>query len=103
MDRIWVGNDLESSMARLPVKDYLIQCVAISGTGSCCFGTDGKRSRKIGGWGHVIGDRGSGYSIAYRALRLALRDFEHNYDDTEAYSNDPNGSGQQVFVTTNLL
>lgn len=52
---IWVGNDLESSLARLPTKDYLIRCVAISGTGSCCYGTDGERFRKIGGYGHVIG------------------------------------------------
>lgn len=52
---IWVGNDLESSMARLPSKDYIIRSVAISGTGSCCYGTDGVRTKKIGGYGHVIG------------------------------------------------
>lgn len=83
-------------MARMPTdtkdtKDYLLQVVAISGTGSCCFGTDGTvggHSRKIGGYGHVLGDRGSGYSIAHRALRAALRDYEHNHDDAftrEAY------------------
>ena len=110
LDRVWVGNDLESSLARLPGKEYLIRCVAISGTGSCCYGTDGEHYRKTGGYGHVIGmcdtllscllinynvciilfwsgDRGSGYAIAYNALRLALYDYEHNYDDSEAYTN----------------
>lgn len=100
---IWVGNDLESSMARLPSKDYIIRSVAISGTGSCCYGTDGVRTKKIGGYGHVIGDRGSGYAIAYRGLRLALRDYEHNYDNSEAYSGVCiNGNSQQHINFTEL-
>jgi len=35
----------------------------------------------------LSGDRGSGYAIAHRALRLGLRDYEHNHEDGEAYSN----------------
>lgn len=42
-------------MVLLPIKDYAIRCVVISGTGSCCYGTDGQRSLKIGGYGHIIG------------------------------------------------
>jgi N-acetylglucosamine kinase-like BadF-type ATPase len=45
----------------------------VSGTGSCCFGRapDGRTTR-VGGWGHVLGDRGSGYDIALRALRAVI-------------------------------
>jgi N-acetylmuramic acid 6-phosphate etherase len=42
----------------------------VSGTGSCCFGrsADGRTAR-LGGWGHLLGDRGSAYDIALRALK----------------------------------
>jgi N-acetylglucosamine kinase-like BadF-type ATPase len=44
----------------------------ISGTGSICLGrTRDGRSARVGGWGYVFGDEGSGYSIATEALRLA--------------------------------
>lgn len=48
---------------------------AISGTGSNVFGvgSDG-RSWRAGGWGHVLGDEGSGYWLATRSLRAALAD-----------------------------
>jgi N-acetylglucosamine kinase-like BadF-type ATPase len=44
----------------------------ISGTGSICLGrtADGQTLR-VGGWGHLIGDEGSGYRIATEALNLA--------------------------------
>jgi N-acetylglucosamine kinase-like BadF-type ATPase len=44
----------------------------ISGTGSICLGraADG-RSARVGGWGPLLGDEGSGYQLAQRALRLA--------------------------------
>ena len=46
----------------------------ISGTGSICLGrtTDGRTAR-VGGWGPLMGDEGSGYQLALRALRLAAQ------------------------------
>ena len=46
----------------------------ISATGSVCLGRskDGTAAR-VGGWGHVLGDEGSGYAIATQALRLATQ------------------------------
>jgi len=48
---------------------------AISGTGSNVFGVgpDG-RTWRAGGWGHILGDEGSGYWLATRSLRAALAD-----------------------------
>ena len=49
--------------------------VVMSGTGSIAFGTSHTGIRKIvGGWGHIIDDRGSGYAIGRDALR-AVADF----------------------------
>jgi N-acetylglucosamine kinase-like BadF-type ATPase len=49
----------------------------ISGTGSNVFavGEDG-RGWRAGGWGHLLGDEGSGYWIGMEAIRAALRDRE---------------------------
>ncbi len=46
----------------------------ICGTGSICYGRapDGTTAR-AGGWGHLLGDEGSGYDIALHALRLATQ------------------------------
>jgi len=48
---------------------------AIAGTGSNVFGvgSDG-RSWRTGGWGHLLGDEGSGYWIGVESIRAALRD-----------------------------
>lgn len=45
-------------------------CIAICGTGSMAAGEDANGNMLIaGGWGHIIGDEGSGYSIAINALK----------------------------------
>ncbi len=48
---------------------------AISGTGSNVFGVgpDG-RAWRVGGWGHVLGDEGSGYWLGVRSIHAALAD-----------------------------
>ncbi|CAJ0931933.1 unnamed protein product, partial [Mesorhabditis belari] len=44
--------------------------VVIAGTGSSCrMLTEDGEERQVGGWGHMIGDQGSGHWIANRALR----------------------------------
>jgi N-acetylglucosamine kinase len=42
----------------------------VAGTGSSAYGlaADGRELR-VGGWGHLLGDEGSGYDIAVRGLR----------------------------------
>lgn len=53
--------------------------VAIAGTGSIAFGrnAEGKTAR-AGGWGYLFGDEGSGFDLARKALRAALR-FEEGW------------------------
>jgi N-acetylglucosamine kinase-like BadF-type ATPase len=53
----------------------------ISGTGSVCLGrnADGKSAR-VGGWGPLLGDEGSGYHIASLALRRATQAADDRID-----------------------
>ncbi|HTD58431.1 MAG TPA: BadF/BadG/BcrA/BcrD ATPase family protein [Solirubrobacteraceae bacterium] len=56
---------------------------AISGTGSNVFGVghDG-RAWRAGGWGHVLGDEGSGYWLAVESIKAALADRERSGPET---------------------
>ena len=46
----------------------------ISGTGSVCLGRTAEgKSARVGGWGPLLGDEGSGYHIASLALRRATQ------------------------------
>ena len=60
-------NDAEiAHAALLKGKDGIM---TISGTGSISYGLyNGKRDR-TGGWGHILGDEGSGYFIALEAFK----------------------------------
>jgi N-acetylglucosamine kinase-like BadF-type ATPase len=49
--------------------------VIISGTGSIAYGRNARNEgARAGGWGHVLGDEGSGYWIGRAALRAVLRE-----------------------------
>jgi len=46
----------------------------IAGTGSICFGKNGAGEyARSGGWGHLIGDEGSGYALGRDALAAIAR------------------------------
>ena len=81
--RVWPGvpchatNDLETAWraaeedtrTRLATARVLV----LSGTGSCCFArTPEGETAKIGGWGHMLGDKGSGYDIGLRTLKAVV-------------------------------
>ncbi|MBK9139889.1 MAG: N-acetylmuramic acid 6-phosphate etherase [Verrucomicrobia bacterium] len=83
----WVGNDLDTALAAADLEacapgETVTRVIIISGTGSCCFGRNpAGETVKVGGWGHLLGDRGSGYDIARRALRETLA----RYDESGAW------------------
>jgi N-acetylmuramic acid 6-phosphate etherase len=83
--RVWpqvpciATNDLETALAAAPASAKASARVLIlSGTGSCCFGraNDGREAR-VGGRGHVIGDRGSACDIGQRALKGLMAEYDH--------------------------
>jgi N-acetylglucosamine kinase-like BadF-type ATPase len=59
--------------AALQGKDGIL---TVSGTGSVCLGTFQGKRVFTGGWGHLLGDEGSGYWIAIQALRKAISEEE---------------------------
>jgi N-acetylglucosamine kinase-like BadF-type ATPase len=59
---------------------------AIAGTGSNVFGVGGTgadaRPWRVGGWGHLLGDEGSGYWLGVQSIKAALRDRERSGPET---------------------
>jgi N-acetylglucosamine kinase-like BadF-type ATPase len=52
--------------------------VLIAGTGSIAYGRDAHgHAARAGGWGHVLGDEGSGFWLGRQALRAVLRAADH--------------------------
>ncbi len=72
---VFVGNDLDSGLAAaFGTKPGIL---VISGTGSVVVGRDAHgHTARAGGWGHLLGDHGSGYWIALTGLRNAIRDYD---------------------------
>jgi glucosamine kinase len=55
----------------------------ISGTGSNVLGVGpGGRAWRAGGWGHLLGDEGSGYWLGIQSIKAALRDREASGPET---------------------
>ncbi len=81
--RVWpgvpayVGSDIDSALAAAfgPRGSGI---VIISGTGSCVYGRNAGQVARAGGWGHLLGDHGSGYWIALTGLRAAIRDYDRH-------------------------
>src|SRR3990170_4800210 len=71
VDRVRIGHDGPLLLAAAGVEAGI---ALVAGTGSSVFGLapDG-REVLVGGWGHLLGDEGSGYDIAVRALRAVTR------------------------------
>ena len=70
---IHATNDLETALAADTQHKPANRVLVLSGTGSCCFGqTADGTTAKLGGWGHILGDKGSGFEIGLRALKACV-------------------------------
>ncbi|MFB6272185.1 MAG: N-acetylglucosamine kinase [Salinibacter sp.] len=55
--------------------------VVIAGTGSVVFGrTQDGTTHRVGGWGHLLGDAGSGYAVGRAGLRAVAEAFDGGSD-----------------------
>lgn len=93
----------------LPVQAYRQQkdleriIALVSGTGSIAMlyekrGTEWVRTARVGGWGHLLGDDGSGYAIGRDALRWALGEL-----DVYRLQNDSDGQPQLSILTRAIV
>jgi N-acetylmuramic acid 6-phosphate etherase len=77
----YATNDLETALTAAADgkrAERIPQVLIVSGTGSGCYGKNVKgRGVKVGGWGHVLGDKGSGYDIGLRALQAVVDGYDH--------------------------
>ena len=69
-----IGSDRDSALATAFGTDDGIAVIA--GTGAAVHGRRSGRIEKAGGWGQLLGDRGSGYDIAMQGLRLVLTGYD---------------------------
>ncbi|MCG8601864.1 MAG: N-acetylmuramic acid 6-phosphate etherase [Verrucomicrobiales bacterium] len=85
LEQCWPGipsrvtDDLETALAAGEIAaDAEARVLVLSGTGSCCFGRNREGAEaKVGGRGHILGDRGSSCDIGLQGLRAAVADFDH--------------------------
>jgi len=69
--RVRLTNDAELALSGLPDG---VGIALIAGTGSIALGHDAKGSNaRAGGWGHIIGDEGSGYDLGRQCLQAVSR------------------------------
>jgi len=59
----------DSELAHAAILEGKDGIITIAGTGSVSYGRYNGKTAKTGGWGHVLGDEGSGYWIALAALK----------------------------------
>ena len=60
--------------------------VLIAGTGSSAFARQNGKMYQVGGWGHLLGDEGSGYAMGRQALNAVLRAYDGRGQKTELTS-----------------
>ena len=72
--KIVTGSDRDSGLAA--ALDHGDGIVVNAGSGSSVTGRRGDRIEQAGGWGHILGDAGGGYSLSMQALRLILREHD---------------------------
>jgi glucosamine kinase len=82
--------ETDAFVSLVGATEYRPGLVVISGTGSIALGlNDQGEVARAGGWGHILGDEGSGYDIARRGLMAAL----HAHD----------GRGPETLIKTKLI
>lgn len=73
--RVLVVHDARLVLAAAGLDDGI---ALIAGTGSIAYGRAGGEEARAGGWGHLLGDEGSGYWVVREGVRRMLAD-----DDAE--------------------
>ncbi len=73
-------NDLETGLnSATDVDDKSVRILVIAGTGACVYGrSPNGKTVKVNGWGHILGDKGSGYYIGITALQAVLAQYDTN-------------------------
>lgn len=67
----------DAKIALMGGVGHAVGIVASAGTGSIVFGRNHQGyTKRVGGWGHILGDEGSAYNIAVQGMKAALRAYD---------------------------
>jgi N-acetylglucosamine kinase-like BadF-type ATPase len=73
----------DSQIALVGGIGHAVGIAVIAGTGSHIFGQNSQgKTKRVGGWGYILGDEGSGYDIAVRGMQAALKSFDGRLEFT---------------------
>lgn len=72
----------DSTTSFLGALGHARGAVVAAGTGVVTLAVGGSRVARVDGWGHIMGDAGSGYWIGREALDAAMRAYDGRGDDT---------------------
>lgn len=71
---LFLGNDAEILLGSTGSPSGT---VVISGTGSLVYGiTHSGHRQRVGGWGHLLGDEGSGYELGLSTLQAVMNSYD---------------------------
>lgn len=80
-ERVFVSHDCAIALAG-GTRDN-VGIVTVAGTGSIAYGrNEAGVSQRVGGWGYILGDEGSGYDIAVQGLRSVMRAYDGRQEET---------------------
>jgi len=71
VEKLIVENDVEATL--FGIANGQPTTLLISGTGAVCFSFNGEKIVRAGGWGHRIGDEGSGYWLGQQVAKAIFR------------------------------
>lgn len=87
LTRLFAGNSFDPALLDLQSDAYMALVgftlgkagmIVICGTGSILLMMDENGAQHVrGGWGHLLGDPGSGYALAVDGLKAAIADWEN--------------------------
>lgn len=71
-------NDAVLALYSIVTDEHEEGVLVLSGTGSAVLGIKGKTTRLIGGWGHLLTEAGSSYSVVRDLINSIIKDYENN-------------------------
>lgn len=80
LTKITIINDAQLALETIIRDEFEVGILAIAGTGSVAIGKKNGLYHMAGGWGHLLGDEGSGYYIAINALKKIIVEYEQGIE-----------------------
>ena len=95
--RVLIANDAELVLAAGTPQGWGL--ALICGTGAIVYGRSlAGQTARADGWGHLLGDEGSGYAIGLAALRAVMRAYDFGFVFPQLRCDKPFGIHQSLFA-----